>query len=266
MVKQKRNRPVRIPAFMAEAADRFRLAVPAIIIIAAVAGILIAGVGALVFRSDYFCIRTVEIRSDFMDDTLASSASNELIRLYAGKNIFTTDLDSMARSLGRMFPDAKNIVVTLGLPDRVIARLIFRRPIALVGDIKYYPIDGDGFVLASVSGKSRQDLPVISGIDIKRETAGRGRRVSRNLGLAIELIKKIKASRFLSSWSGNAFDAGDARNILFYLKGGVEVRIGAEDFTNRLKVLDKTLRDARLAMDRIKYIDLRFKDVVIGPK
>ena len=86
------------------------------------------------------------------------------------------------------------------------------------------------------------------------------------MSLAIELLNRIKKSKFLSGYSANTIDAGDVRNILLYLKNGVEVRMGGEDFEDRLDVLQKTLRDTRLVMDKIKYIDVRFKDVVIGPK
>lgn len=267
MAKQKKQRPVKLPPFLAGIGERLRHAAPAIVMILAAALLAAVGVKALVFRSDYFRVKTVEIRSDFLDDNLAASTSNELLRLYGDKNVFGINLGNISRSLGAVYPDAKNIVVTIGLPDRIIAKMRFRRPVALVGDGKYYPIDEEGFVLSSVNYKSLKDLPVILGIDIRRETARpRARGASRGLGLSIELLKKMKKSRFLSSWSANTIDAGDAKNIVLYLKGGSEVRIGAEDYTNRLKTLEKTLHDTRLVMNRIKYIDLRFKDVVIGPK
>ncbi len=251
---------------MAGLRERLQPVIPAIAIVLAAILLAAVGVRALVFNSDYFRVKTVEIKSDFMDDDLASSTSNELIRLYRGKNVFGVNLGNISRSLGAIYPDARKIVVTIGLPDRIIANLKFRRPVALVGDGKYYPIDEEGFVLSSINHKSLKDLPVILGIDIRRETASRARDASRGLGLSIELLKKIKKSRFLSSWSANTIDAGDERNIVIYLKGGAEVRVGAEDYTNRLRTLEKTLHDTRLVMDRIKYIDLRFKDVVIGPK
>lgn len=267
MAKQRKQRSVKLPPFLAGLKEIFQPVMPALAVILTAIVIVSAGVAALVFRSDYFRMKTVEIRSDFLDDNLAASTSNELLRLYAGKSIFSINLSNISRSLGAVYPDARNIVVTIGLPDRIIANLKFRKPVALIGDNnKCYPIDEEGFVLSSVNYKSLKGLPVILGIDIRRETAGRGRDASRNLGLAIELLRKIKKSRFLASWSANSIDAGDAGNIILYLKGGLEVRIGSEDFSNRLKALEKTLRDTRLMADRIKYIDLRFKDVVIGPK
>ena len=44
------------------------------------------------------------------------------------------------------------------------------------------------------------------------------------------------------------------------------MRIGCEDFKDRLETLRRTLKDPRLALDRVEYIDLRFGDAVIGPK
>jgi len=61
-------------------------------------------------------------------------------------------------------------------------------------------------------------------------------------------------------------DTKDLSNISFYLRNGIEIRIGGENFKERIMVLAKTLKDPRLMMDRIKYIDLRFGDAVIGPR
>jgi hypothetical protein len=48
--------------------------------------------------------------------------------------------------------------------------------------------------------------------------------------------------------------------------GGPIVIMGYEDFRERLRTLKDILRDPRLAIDRVNYIDVRFKDVAISPK
>ena len=60
--------------------------------------------------------------------------------------------------------------------------------------------------------------------------------------------------------------AGDIKNLSFYLNDTLEIRIGYENFGQRLGHLRKTLRDPRFAVAKIKYIDLRFDDIVISPK
>lgn len=81
----------------------------------------------------------------------------------------------------------------------------------------------------------------------------------------MDLLRELKKAKFLKNYGANRIDAGDLENLSFYLASGVEVRIGPENFKDRLETLSRTLKDPRLVMDKIKYIDLRFKDVVIGP-
>ena len=62
-------------------------------------------------------------------------------------------------------------------------------------------------------------------------------------------------------------DAGDMRSMSFVLgEGGPLVIIGYENLKERLQALHDTLRDPRLVLDSISYIDVRFKDVAISPK
>ena len=57
-----------------------------------------------------------------------------------------------------------------------------------------------------------------------------------------------------------------ARVCAIHSKDGIEIRIGNNHFIERLKILDQTLRTLALDAAKIRYIDLRFDDVVIGPR
>ena len=52
----------------------------------------------------------------------------------------------------------------------------------------------------------------------------------------------------------------------FILDENIEVRIGYEDYTVRLKNLKEILSDPKIWPSDIGYIDLRFGEPVIGPK
>ena len=81
-----------------------------------------------------------------------------------------------------------------------------------------------------------------------------------------ELLKEMRRSRLLSEYGIATIDASDIKNLSFYLKNGIEVKIGYENFADRLMMLTKTLRDSRLVTDRVQYIDVRFENAVVGPK
>lgn len=215
-------------------------------------------------NSDYFRLRAIETKGSFLDPAVVATANGEALKLYKGRNVFTINLKYVAKSMEAYYPDARDITVRIGLPDRLVVILKFRKPVALLSDGKYYPVDEDGSVLPSVAAKSFSGLPVINGISVKNSWRRAG--ASRNLQLAIELLRNIKGSKFLKGYNVNIVDAGDAKNMAFYLNNGIEVRIGCEDFEGRLAMLESTLKNPRLVVGAVKYIDLRYKDVIIGPE
>ena len=84
--------------------------------------------------------------------------------------------------------------------------------------------------------------------------------------LALELIKEIRGSRYLTEYGAVSINTSNESNISYRTKNGIEVFVGSEDFGGRLDRLENTIRDPRLDKDKILYIDVSTKDVVIGPK
>lgn len=263
VARQNRQKKIRLPDFIEDAREAFvRRAIAALVVAVFIAAVFVL-VKAFLYRSDYFKLRVVETRAAFLDQRAAGTINNQVLSLYKGQNIFKIPLKFISQSIKSSYADVKDIAVKIALPDRIVIEAKLRRPIAVVHNIKYYPIDEEGVVLPPLAMKdAAKDLPVINGVDLKYGRKG----TSRNLKLAMELIKSIKQSRYMSDYPPVAINAADPRNMSFYLASGLEVKIGSENFAGRLETLSRTLKDPRLIIDRIKYIDVRFEDVVIGPK
>ena len=208
--------------------------------------------------SDYFRIRAVEAGP--------GRSSGELLKTYKGKNIFAVDIKGLSRSLEASYPDAKDISVVRVLPDKLLIRLKFRQPVAIINDAKGYSVDEEAFVLSNIDARYLGKLPVISGVDIRNQERKGVSARSKNLKAALALLREMKESKFFSEYSVVAIDAADIKDLSFSLKNGLEVKIGYENFKERLKLLKNTIRDPRLAVDRVEYIDVRFENAVIGPK
>lgn len=221
---------------------------------------------SFLYRSGYFRLKVVETRSVFLDQAAVLSLNDQLLKLYKGDNVFSINLKAIAQSIRRFYPDAREVVARIILPDRLLVNLKFTKPIALVRGGRIYPIDEDGMVLPSMDTGSLKGLPVIEGAGIRYDEKRNRQSSSGNLKYALELLKEIKKSKFLTECGISSVDARDLSGMAFYLSNALEVRIGYENFRDRLESLEKTLKDPRIAIDRIKYIDVRFKDVVIGPK
>ncbi|HPM42831.1 MAG TPA: cell division protein FtsQ/DivIB [Candidatus Omnitrophota bacterium] len=265
MAKQKRK--MQLPGIFEGARDwLFRIVTNVAVLIIFIITVAML-VQAFLYRSDYFRVNAVEVRDAAIDTSTASYINNQLLRLYKGKNIFTVDLKAVSGALRVRFPDAKEVVVKIALPDKIIVSMKFRRAIALVRSGKIYPVDDEGIVLLNANEALFKFLPVIEGIEIQSSDrkAARGN-AARNLRIAIDLIKEIKLCKFLSDYGVESVNARDVKMLSFALKNGVHVRIGFENFRSRLEALKKVIDDPRIVLDRIEYIDVRFKDVVIGPR
>lgn len=257
MKRQKRFKKIKLPSVLGDVKDFLvkKAAVLVVTVIFILVSVLLAK--AFLYRSDYFRIRTVETRPAALDQKSMTGINNQLLNIYKGRNIFSVDLKSISKSLQAAYPDAKEVIVRSSLPDRLVVFMRFRRAVALVRNSRVYAIDEDGVALPGADINAMKGLPVIEGI--KRFDA-------RSLKLALDLLKEIKKARFMAGYGLEKIDAGDVENMSFYLKNGIEIRIGSENFKERLDLLGNTLRDPRLVMDMIKYIDVRFKDATIGPK
>lgn len=266
MARQRKLKKIKLPASAKDLKEVMMRRMVNIAVVVIFAAALFFLVKAFIYRSDYFRLRAVETKEAFLDHKSILMINNKLLDLYKGRNVFTLNLKYIAGSLWRSYPDAKDIIVKIALPDKLVISMKFRKPVALVKGGKLYPIDEEGFVLPSVNPSMLTDLPVIEGVGIRYDERRGRKSSSMNLRLALELLRDIKESRFGMEYGVRSVNAQDMKNLAFYLKGGTEIRIGCEDFRDRLETLRRTLKEPRLAIDRVEYIDLRFGDAVIGPK
>ena len=221
---------------------------------------------AYLYRSDYFRLKKVEIKDTLLDQRSLAAIKSRILSAYKEKSVFMLDLGAIAQVLQSSYPDAKDISVTLALPDKVIVGLKLRKPVLLIKSDKLYPIDEEGIILPITDSSSLKWVPFVEGVQVGQEARKAKAITSKNLKVAIELLRSLKGIRSITDYGIDSVDVRDLSNISFYLKNGIEIRMGSENFKDRLIVLAKTLRDPRMVMDRIKYIDLRFGDAIIGPR
>lgn len=264
MPRQKKFKKIKLPAIGQELKEKIARHVIIALVIAIFLAVSFALVRSFFYRSDYFCINNAEVRGVAPQDAL--SVKNDLLRAYQGKNIFKTNLNIISRSLIARFPDAKDIIVKRALPDKLLVELNFRKPVAMLNDSRNIPVDRDGFLLTYVDPRTVAGLPTISGIDTRYDGRMLRHNETRNLKLALNLLDEVKKAKLAPRFQLTSIDAGDIKNMAFFLNGGLEIKIGYENFKDRLALLRKTLKNPRILLDRIKYIDLRFGDIVVSPK
>ncbi|MBL7158270.1 MAG: cell division protein FtsQ/DivIB [Candidatus Omnitrophica bacterium] len=209
-------------------------------------------------NSDYFRIAEIEMIDS---ESGAGISAGDLLKMYKGRNIFEVDINMLASRIKTENPFIKYAIVKRVLPNRLEISVVERIPVALVKAREDYPVDADGMVLPSEVGDKQ--LIAISGVHSWAIPEAGRKIVDRNLRTALALVKLFKEK---SITDVRSIDTSDRRNAIFQLKNGVEIKIGNEDFDPRLDMLKATLSRKGLDFENIRYIDLRFKDVVIKPR
>ena len=226
-------------------------------------GVLFGGVVAYAVNSPTFELREVRILNM---GTLTPEQAFKFSELQRGENLVHLDLVNVQQVIKRNHPEFKEVRVRRVLPDQVEILLKRRTPVAQAFFSRYVQIDKDLVVLPGSSTAPFRNLTVIEGAPMPRGGLFVGTTLSDGTTQkALRLMDVLKRSQMLAKHTLTKIDIGDPRNFSFTIDG-IEIRIGDNHFMERLKILDQTLRTLALDAAKIRYIDLRFDDVVIGPR
>ena len=232
------------PSFMTKLKDAIlRKAASLVVMAIFLATVFLMG-SSFLLGSDYFRVDAIE-SSDI--------STNGLMKSYKGVNIFKINLKRVAESLEDSYPNVRVATVKIVLPDKLAVDLKFRKPFAQInGLFKIYPIDEEGVVLSGLDAATLANLPTITGINLGRDAIGGKRLESKNLKAALALLAALKNSPFMARYVVSGVNAQDMKNMSFNLKDGPEVKIGSQEFTERLKAFDKTFNHKKLILQKKK--------------
>ena len=230
----------------------------------ALVGILFGAIMAFAVNSPTFELREARILNA---GSMTTEQALQFCELKKGENLITLDLVGVQEVIKRKHPEFKEVRVRRVLPNRVEVAIRRRTPIAQVALSKYIQIDKDMVILPGSSQGPFRNLTIIEG----SRPGKLGLVVGVVLGdpstkKAVRLAEAVKRSNILKKHVLTKVDISDPDNILLVVDGDVEIRIGGNHFIERLKILDQTLKTIDLDRERIRYIDLRFDDVVVGPR
>lgn len=239
--------------------------------------ILVAGIGAGVVAfqymfvdSDLFNVKGVDVR--FYDGKKISRRAGFAgieDKDVLGANIFLVDLKSFKERIENAHPELRDVVVGRALPDKLIVQARQRRAVAQIYGDRLYFIDKDGVLLPYIKNPAEESVPLISGIRLISPFRG-GVAQKEKIGKALSLISALSQNKKLSKYRIKTIDMADSRNISFFLNASdaekVEIKIGDSEFAKRLDVLATILEQLSQDIEKVKYIDLRFEDPIVGPR
>lgn len=237
-------------------------------LIASISVLVYARVHNFLVKSDYFNIKNVEFFSK-VDGRLEKASALD-VGIEEGDNIFGISLRKVYDNVKKRYPQFKDLKVRRTLPDKVVIEYEERRTFAKIILGRTYFVDKDGILIGSVRSaediSGKEALPLIVGLSADGPIA-LGQTVDNvRVPLAIKVIEKVSARGGLGGISVSKIDVSNPSSATFFTAEGVQIRIGDEDIDRRLNRLAETLERLDIKDKSVKYLDLRFDDVVIGAR
>lgn len=211
--------------------------------------------------SPYFDCRVVEIIK--MGERGSFEAKKEFFQLNPSVNIFTADHIMLSNRIKQSHPEFQDVEIVKYLPNRIIAKIRDRRPVARVKVGKTYQVDYEGMVLAD---KDAESLPLVIGIESQLFNPTVGKPIkSRRLTRALNILALISEKREFKDSVISAVDLSYPEKTNFKMDG-ITVIMGDNEYGRKLDMLARILKDPKIDKSRLDLIDLRFTDVVMNAK
>jgi len=224
-------------------------------------------------------------KAEVTSPTYTKEEIKKILNIDEQTSIFSLNLKKASKRLEEK-PEIKKAVIIRRFPDTLIIQLKERKAVAQIGARRYFLIDEEGVILPGAKNFPFVNFPLIEGIDFPLSEPKIGRRyISQNLYSGLSIIKFLSSFRgrnSLREFKLKKINVKDVKNILLYLQidspnlsawSGKTVLIKinipedneAKDALKKKVKLLKEILPFHRPQD-VKYIDLRFKDIMVGKK
>ena len=162
-------------------------------------------------------------------------------------------------------PEIRRAEVIRRFPNRMTILVEERRPFTLVHGNRLHWLDEEGRVLGEAREAVAPPVPVISGLSDAELVTMRTNPAPRALA-AIALIRALLRSGSALTTEISEIDMSRNDGPVLYTVDGVEVRLGTEEWEERLGRLEGVLTQIAHEREAVRAIDLRFRDQVVLTK
>jgi cell division protein FtsQ len=225
--------------------------------------LLAAPVGLTVWAltTQRFAVRAVEVRgaSRVPLERIAAAAAVPL-----GTNLWRLDTAAV-RSRVETLPEVRRAEVVREVPNRVTILVEERRPFTLVHSGRLHWVDEDGRLVGDEPEAVAPPVPVISGLS-EDEVATMRTAPAPRARAAISLLRTLLRVGGALAAEISEIDMSRRDGPVLYTVSGIEVRLGSEDWDERLARLAGVLANVAEQGDAVRAIDLRFRDQVVLTK
>ena len=200
--------------------------------------------------------RTVEVVGAHRVD---GAAVRTATAVELGTNLFAVDVAATEARVASL-PGVRRAHVVRHLPDRVTVLVEEREPYALVNAGGLHWVDAEGYLVASDTRPGATGRPILTGV---RAPLPGATRPSEGLQAGLALLDVLQRTSGRLAARVSELDLARPRAPVLYLADGIEVRLGADAWGDRLARLDGVLGELDARGERVATIDLRFRDQVV---
>jgi len=186
------------------------------------------------------------------------------LRRLKGRNIFKVDLVKLQDRIQAQYPQIAQLQVMRELPDRIKVLAKKREAVLQIArGGKFLLVDADGVAMyyvatavqvPSVQGAIGSQTRVVLGLPIP----------TKNMNLAVALLDGFKTRPHTSRLKVASVDVSNLSKIEISLGETLKVVIDQDNYTSKLDTLDMLVAQRKIDFTKVKYIDLRFNEPVLG--
>jgi cell division protein FtsQ len=199
----------------------------------------------------FFRVRVVEVEGNqkITKETLLS-----LTMLEGAPNLFSVNLEEMVERI-ESHPWIESVTVRKVFPNKILVQIEERKPMAIIQLEELYYIDGKGEIFSPVGDKDEYNYPYLTGLTratLEKDPAEATRLISK----ALELLRIVDREKIPPLEDISEIHLEKVFGIYCFTKSeGVEVKLGWEDFGEKLKRLSLIWSDLRKRGFSISSID-----------
>jgi len=241
------------------------------LLVVALGGALASG-GRWLLTAPRFAVERVEVAGQSqlsVDQVVAASG------LAPGQNLFRLDARRAVAGVEAL-PMVRRAELVRAFPNRVTLLVEERQPFVLVhagglhgpADRLFWPadrlfwVDEQGVPLGPETRAVALDAPLVSAAGAD-DVAAAGRTSSERVAAGVALIRTLMRAQSPLLREISEVDVSRPEGPVLYMLDGVEVRLGREDWDDRLGRLGGVLAQLRASGQKATSIDLRFRDQVV---
>lgn len=240
----------------------FRIAI-VVFLVLGMLGIAWAAMSSYFRHSRLFLVRNISVA-----EGLGSLDIPELTRL-KGNNIFGIDLGMVEEKIQEKYPQIADLRVLRRFPDEICVLGTHRSAVmAVLMDGRQLSVSVDGFFIGAVDRSDGAILPVVKGLARQKTLPGTAIE-DPNVSIAFQLVDLFRKEQALAALELKGVDLSDTARIVCVVgsdKTRFDVVMDKDNLAARVHTLSVIIGRTDIALEEVKYIDLRFNEPVIGKK